>query len=255
MRETFFYLSILVSLASCSHSINPAKSGYTLVWSDEFDNTSIDTSNWTFAKGGHGWGNHEQQYYTDRNAAIENGNLVITAKMENVDSNRYTSSRMITKRKREFKYGRIEARAKIPVGLGIWPAFWTLGADIDTNGWPKCGEIDIMEHINTSNTFYGTAHWDSNGHQSEGDSTVVPNTGFHVYAIEWDEKSIKWFLDDVKHHELPIAEGQNGTNEFHQPHFILLNLAIGGDWPGQVVDQNFLPAKYIVDYVRVYQRK
>jgi beta-glucanase (GH16 family) len=255
VKRKLLYIATFLFFAACSHTSNIYKKGYTLVWSDEFNGSAVDTSIWTYAIGGHGWGNHEEQFYTANNAITDNGNLVITAKMQNAGNNHFTSSRLITKAKKEFKYGRIEARAKIPVGQGFWPAFWTLGSDIDVNGWPRCGEIDIMEHINSSNVFYGTAHWDNNGQQSKGDSIIVPNSGFHVYAIEWDESSIQWFLDGVKYHELAIKNDANSTAEFHQPHFILLNLAIGGDWPGHAIDTALMPAKYVVDYVRVFQRK
>src|SRR6478752_295275 len=151
---------------------NPPSAGdtlkYQLAWSDEFDGTSIDAGTWNFETGGNGWGNHEQEYYQAANAGIENGNLVITGKKESVGSNNYTSARMTTQGKKEFFYGRIEARIKMPVGKGFWPAFWMLGANINTVNWPACGEIDIMEHINDDSLIYGTAHWDNNGHVQDG---------------------------------------------------------------------------------------
>lgn len=231
----------------------PDTATYQLVWSDEFEGTSINTGTWNFETGGNGWGNHEQEYYQSANAGIENGNLVITGKNETVGSNHYTSARMTTQGKKEFFYGRIEARIKMPIGQGFWPAFWMLGSNIPTVDWPACGEIDIMEHINADSLIYGTAHWDDNGHKSHGDKTTSTPSDYHVYSIEWDESLIKWSIDSVEFHEEYIAG--NATSEFHQPFFILLNFAIGGDWPGQTVDNSLLPAKMYVDYVRVYQKK
>lgn len=227
--------------------------GYKLVWSDEFDGNSINTANWNFEIGGHGWGNHEQEYYQPGNATLNDGYLVITAKKETVGSNHYTSSRMTTKGKREFLYGKIEARIKIPIGQGVWPAFWMLGANIDSTGWPACGEIDIMEHINTDSILYGALHWHNNAHVQKGNTIVYTPDDYHVYAIEWDAASIRWFLDGKKYHEIAIRDYVNSSEEFHQPFFILLNLAIGGDWPGQTIDNSKLPARMLVDYVRVYK--
>lgn len=233
---------------------SPAKE-YQLIWSDEFASDHVDTSSWNFETGGEGWGNHEQEYYQADNATIEDGNLVITARREDVGSNHYTSSRMTTKGKHEFQYGKIEARIKLPVGQGIWPAFWMLGSNIDAEGWPKCGEIDIMEHINTDSLIYGTLHWDNNGHVQSGSKITSSPSDYHIYSIEWDSASIRWFVDGVQYHTVDIKSGVNSTLEFHQPFFVLLNLALGGDWPGQTIDQDKLPAEMYVDYVKVYQKK
>jgi len=229
-------------------------SGYHVVWSDEFSGNAVDTSNWNFEIGGHGWGNHEQEYYQAANATVSDGNLVITGKKEEVQSSHYTSSRMTTKGKREFLYGKIEARIKIPVAQGLWPAFWMLGANIDKVSWPACGETDIMEHINTDSLRYGTLHWDNNGHLQKGDTLVFTPSDYHVYAVEWDSASIRWYLDGKKYHEVNISNNVNSTDEFHQPFYILLNLAMGGDWPGQTIDDSKLPAEMYVDYVRVYKK-
>ncbi|MEP6683966.1 MAG: glycoside hydrolase family 16 protein [Parafilimonas sp.] len=228
-------------------------STYQLLWSDEFNESSIDTSAWNFEIDGNGGGNHEQEYYQPNNATIENGNLIITAKKETAGSHNYTSSRMTTQGKKEFLYGRIEARIKIPVGQGFWPAFWMLGSNINTVNWPACGETDIMEHINADSLIYGTIHWDNNGHVQDGGNTASSPSEYHVYSVEWDATSIKWFIDSVQYHEANITN--NSTEEFHLPFFILLNFAIGGDWPGQTIDDSLLPAKMYVDYVRVYQKK
>ena len=226
---------------------------YQLVWSDEFDNTAINASVWNFETGGGGWGNHEQEYYQAANAAVENGNLVITAKKETVGSNNYTSTRMTTQGKKEFLYGRIEARIKLPVGQGFWPAFWMLGSNVNTVNWPACGETDIMEHINADSLIYGTIHWDNNGHVQDGDKTSSSPSGYHVYSVEWNASVIKWFVDSVEYNEANISG--SSTDEFHHPFFILINFAVGGDWPGQTINDSLLPAKMYVDYVRVYQKQ
>lgn len=226
---------------------------YQLVWSDEFDGTSVNTSNWNFETGAGGWGNNEKQYYRSQNAAVAGGNLIITAKKERYRNSNYTSARMTTQNKRTFTYGRMEARIKLPLGQGLWPAFWMLGSSISTLGWPKCGETDIMEHINTENKVYGTIHWDNNGYASYGGNTITTPDSFHVYSIEWTPSSIMWFVDGVKYHEANILNNINGTEEFHLPFFFILNLAVGGNWPGQTIDDSKLPASMYVDYVRAYQ--
>lgn len=225
----------------------------TLVWSDEFNGTSVDTKNWTFETGGGGWGNNEKEYYQAANATVANGNLVITAKKQTVGSNQYTSARMKTAGKHEFTYGKIEARIKLPLGQGLWPAFWMLGANIGTVGWPQCGETDIMEHINIENKVYGTIHWYNNGNASYGGNTTTTPDSYHVYAIEWDSAAIRWYVDGVQYFSANILNSINGTDEFHKPFFILLNMAVGGNWPGQTIDDTKLPASMYVDYVRVYQ--
>ena len=231
----------------------PDTTTYQLVWSDEFDKNIIDTTTWNFERGGNGWGNNEQEYYQANNASIENDNLVITAKKETIGSNGYTSSRMTTQGKKEFEYGRVEARIKLPVAKGLWPAFWMLGANINTVGWPKCGETDIMEHINTDSLIYGTIHWDNNGHIQDGGKTATSPSAYHVYSVEWTATSIKWYIDSALYYQSNIIG--NTTEEFHAPFFIILNLAVGGNWPGQQIDDSMLPAKMYIDYVRVYQKK
>ncbi len=231
-----------------------AQSGWQLVWSDEFDGAI--GPDWVFETGGGGWGNEELQYYRRENARVENGQLVITAKRENFGGRNYTSARMKTQGRKNFRYGRIEARLNVPYGNGQWPAFWMLGESISTVGWPRCGEIDIMEHINTEDKLFGTIHWsdNNNNYATYGGDRFTSLRGWHNYAIEWDDQSIKWFMDGQQFHEVNIAGGINGTEEFHEPHFLLLNFAIGGRFPGWNIDENQLPAEYRVDYVRVYER-
>lgn len=227
---------------------------WTLVWQDEF-NGSIG-SDWVYetGTGSGGWGNNELQYYRQQNATVNNGHLVITAKQENYGGMNYTSARMKTQGKKSWKYGRIEARISMPSFSGVWPAFWMLGNNITSVGWPACGEIDIMEHVNTEQSTHGTIHWqDHNGNYANyGGNTGVNITQFHVYSIEWNDQSIKWFLDGNQFHEVNIANGINGTSEFHNNFFIILNMAIGGNWPGFNINNGALPAEMRVDYVRVY---
>lgn len=226
-----------------------------LIWSDEFDGATINRSNWVFESGNNnGWGNNELEYYTSRaaNATISNGNLLIIAKQEAYGGKSYTSARMKTQGLHEFTYGKIEARIKAPVGQGIWPAFWMLGKNINQVGWPKCGEIDILEHINNVSYVNGTIHWDNNGHKQYGTTTTCNVKQYHVYGIEWDSKAIKWFVDGKKFVEASIANNINSTDEFHAPFFILLNLAVGGNWPGSPDGTTVFPDTMYVDYVRVY---
>ncbi|MEP6616052.1 MAG: glycoside hydrolase family 16 protein [Ginsengibacter sp.] len=257
----FYCFIILLSAASCKKnyltnsttkpSVISAATTYTLVWSDEFDGTSVNTANWNFETGGGGWGNNEKEYYQASNATVANGNLVITAKKQRIRGSGYTSARMTTQGKREFTYGKMEARIMLPMVKGLWPAFWMLGANINTVGWPACGETDIMEHINTENVIYGTVHWDNNGHQSLGGNTTTTPGDYHIYAIEWDPASIRWYVDGVKYYEANIQSA--AMDELQKPSFLILNLAVGGNWPGQTIDNTKLPASMYVDYVRVYQ--
>ena len=236
--------------------------GYSLAWSDEFNGTQVNESDWTFeiGRGNNGWGNNESQYYRKQNASVANGLLTITAKQESYSSASYTSTRMKTQGKRSFRYGRIDVRAKLPQGQGIWPAIWMLGENITSVGWPSCGEIDIMEMIGGSgreNTTHGTIHF-SNGsgnHQYVGDSTTLGSgtlaDAFHTYSIEWDSSSIKWFLDGVQFASQQITTSDR--TEFHNEFFILLNVAVGGNWPGYPDGSTQFPQQMQVDYVRVYQ--
>ena len=237
---------LLMAAAGLAHA------QWQLVWSDEF-NGSIGP-NWVFETGAGGWGNNELQYYRRENATIENNALVITAKRENFGGAAYTSARMKTQGLKTFKFGRLEARMKLPAFLGAWPAFWMLGANLPQVGWPASGEIDVMEHINDEQKVYGTIHWqDNNGQYAQyGGNIATSVSDWHVYAVEWDTNAIRWYVDGTKYHEVNIAGGVNGTDEFQKDFFLLLNFAIGGNWPGFNVNTAALPAKMYVDYVRVY---
>jgi beta-glucanase (GH16 family) len=237
--------------------------GLTLVWEDNFTGSALNTSDWTYetGRGSNGWGNNELQFYRQENTSIVDGHLVITAKKENFSGAEYTSSRLITKDKRSFQYGRIDIRAALPKGKGIWPAFWMLGANFSTVGWPKCGEIDIMEMVGGAgkdNTIYGTLHWDNNGSHACtcGDDGYTISSGslaneFHVYSIVWTADKITWYLDNVMHHEIDTRPAE--MSEFDAAHFLLFNIAVGGNWPGNPDATTQFPQRLIVDYVRVFQ--
>ncbi len=233
--------------------------GYTLVWQDEFNGTSIDPTNWVHELGASGWGNNELQNYTARpeNSFISNGKLVIEAIQENFGGAPYTSARMKSQGLREFKYGRIDIRAKLPSGQGIWPALWMLGNNIGTIGWPRCGEIDIMEIIGSEPAkLHGTIHWDNNGtYANYGQSTTLPSGIFadeyHVFSIIWDSQEIRWLLDNVQFNTVDITPAS--LSEFHNDFFFIFNIAVGGNWPGSPNATTVFPQRMRVDYVRVFQ--
>lgn len=249
MKEMIKY-SLIILLSTTLHF---TYGQWNIVWQDEF-NGSIGPD-WIFETGAGGWGNNELQYYRSQNATINNGHLVITARQENFGGMNYTSARMKTQGPKSWKYGKIEARISMPSFSGVWPAFWMLGDNITSVGWPACGEIDIMEHVNTEQATHGTIHWqDNNGNYANyGGYTGVDVTQFHVYSIEWNDQNIRWFLDGNQYHEVNIAGGINGTSEFHNNFFIILNMAIGGNWPGFNINNGAMPAEMRVDYVRVYE--
>ena len=232
-----------------------------LVWSDEFTGSTINSANWSFETGGGGWGNNELENYTNRpeNARISNGVLVIEARRESFGGSAYTSARMKTQGKQSFGINTwVEARIDAPEGQGIWPAFWMLGNSISTVGWPSCGEIDIME-IQGQNPAknFGTIHWaDQNGnHASFGgifNSSSSLTAGFHTYAISRTATSIKWYVDRVQYAEANISGGINSTSEFQGPFFILLNVAVGGNFVGSPDGTTVFPQQMQVDWVRVW---
>lgn len=227
-----------------------------LVWSDEFNGTRIDTSNWTYDVGGGGWGNQELEYYTSRseNAKVMDGNLLIIARHESYGGRDYTSARLKTEGLRSFTYGKITARIKLPRGQGLWPAFWLLGNDITQAGWPECGEVDIMEHIDTVPEIYGTMHWYDNGNASYGGKIACDSVSqFNTYTVEWSPDSVEWFLDGREYWAADISDNIDNTGAFHEPFFIILNMAVGGDWPGNPDSTTSFPDTMFVDYVRVYQ--
>ncbi|MBM3420430.1 MAG: glycosyl hydrolase family protein [Bacteroidetes bacterium] len=236
---------------------------FTLVWNDEFDGSGIDMNNWTFETGASGWGNNELQNYTSSgNAEIADGKLIITARKVNdlkaVGS--YTSARMVTRNKRTFTYGRMEIRAKLPSGTGIWPAIWMLGNNIGSVGWPKCGEIDIMEYVGyMPNTVHATTHTESaSGGNATGTSIPLATCEeeFHNYGIVWTERYIQFYIDDPSNitftYQPPVKTESNWP--FNKPQFFILNIAVGGNWGGlQGIDNSIFPQSMEIDYIRVYQ--
>ncbi len=235
-----------------------------LVWHDEFDGAALDTTKWTWDTGGNGWGNAELEYYTNRveNARLENGYLVIEARQESFGNRAYTSARLKTQGLGAWTLGRIEARIQVPRGQGLWPAFWMLGDNIAEVGWPACGEMDIMENIGKEPaTIHGTVHGPgysgANGITSAYNLTggAFANT-FHVFAIEWQLDSIRWYVDSTLYKTVTPSDVPGGWGKwvFNHPFFILLNVAVGGYWPGNPDSTTLFPQTMRVDYVRVYQR-
>ena len=243
----------------------------TLVWSDEFDGPGKslpDDTKWSFVTGGGGWGNNEIEYYTSRlqNAFLDGaGRLVIKALRENYTgpdhaTRNYTSARLITKGKFSQKFGRVEARIKLPFGQGIWPAFWMLGDNIDTVGWPNCGEIDIMENIGREpSANHGSLHGPgySGGSPLSGVYTLPRgqrfSDAFHVFTIDWEPTVIRFYVDGNLYETRTPADLSAGKSwVFDHPFFILLNVAVGGNWPGSPDSTTVWPQTMLVDYVRVY---
>ena len=259
-RFAWVCVAVLNLLALCSVQATDWK----LVWSDEFDRSGApDPSKWGYEEGF--LRNQEAQYYTrDRreNARVEDGMLVIEGRKEaflGQDGKHasYTSASLTTQGKANWTYGRLEVRAKLPAGKGVWPAIWMLGENIPSVGWPKCGEIDIMEFVgNDPAAIHGTVHYSQGGqHASSGGTTPIvnPGAGFHVYAVDWMRDRIDFFFDGKKYHTFPVGPAGIGSdNPFNKPQYLILNLALGGTWGG-TVDQAALPQKFYIDYVRVYQ--
>ena len=235
--------------------------GYSLVWSDEFNGNSLDPSVWNFETGNNGWGNNELENYTSRanNATLQNGKLVIHALKENYGGSSYTSARLTTQGKKEFTYGRIDIRAILPQGKGIWPALWMLGSNINTAGWPACGETDIMELLGQEPTkVYGTLHYGTLADHGQRGGNFVLNTGkfsdqFHVFSLEWQQDQVKLFVDTTLYLTVNKTDVIPYTYPFNAPFFFIFNVAVGGDWPGSPDGTTYFPQWMIVDYVRVYQ--
>jgi hypothetical protein len=241
--------------------------GYTLAWQDEFDGTSL-SSDWTneIGTGNGGWGNQESQYYRAENTEVRDGYLVITAKRENFASSAYTSSRIISRGSQSFKFGRIDIRAAMPSGQGLWPALWMLGNNFNTVGWPRCGEIDIMEMVGGAaaagrgdSYTHGTVHWwndATNAKADFGGSYRLTNGAladeFHVYTIIWDQNGITWYFDDLQYHAVDITSAS--LSEFREEFFFIFNVAVGGLWPGSPNSSTVFPQTMAVDYVRVFQQ-
>jgi len=250
----------IFSIPETGYSTPETYEGMSLVWSDEFDVSTVNASNWTFeiGTGTWGWGNNELQYYQEDNTSIIDGNLVIEARRQTLESSNYTSSRLITRDKKSFRYGRVDIRAVMPEGQGIWPALWMLGSNHQQVGWPTCGEIDIMEMIGggdgRDNVLRGTAHWNQGGTVSYGQGyTHESNLSeeYHVYSIIWDEENIRWYFDDINFNTMDITPAE--LSAFHNNFYFIMNVAVGGEWPGNPDNTTFFPQWMIVDYIRVFQ--
>lgn len=241
----------------------PVTAGWHLAWHDEFDGQAIDTSSWTYDIGAGGWGNAELEHYTSRpeNARIENGMLMIEARKEDYKGAAYTSARLKTQGLKTFQYGRIEARLKLPAGQGMWPAFWMLGDDIILKNWPGCGEIDIMELKGQEpSTIHGSAHGPgySGGAALTGGFTLPGGArfdqDFHVFSVDWYPDHLTYSVDDVAYETKTVAELGSKKWVFDHPFFIIMNVAVGGSWPGAPDATTVFPQRMLVDYVRVYKR-
>lgn len=270
------FISILVFALSCKvsdpdldNSTNDSE--WTMVWNDEFDiDGVVDQNKWSYDLGdgcdipaGCGWGNHELQYYTDfkRNVRVEDGNLIIETHKEKFKNSDYTSARLVTKGKGDWLYGKVEVRAIIPKGLGVWSAIWMLPTENKYGGWPRSGEIDIMENVGLDpDTIVGSAHTLSYHHSKgthKNGKLYVPNTKdqMHLYTLEWEEDEYRIYVDDSL--LFTFVDEKTGFEAwpFDQKFYLILNIAFGGDWGGMNgVDPTILPARLLVDYVRVYQK-
>jgi beta-glucanase (GH16 family) len=238
------------------------RAGWNLVWQDEFDGKTLDLTKWKYETGGHGWGNNELEYYTNNrpeNARLENGQLIIEAREEDYLGRKYTSARLKTQGLGEWQYGRVEARLKIPRGQGIWPAFWMLGNNINRVGWPNSGEIDIMENIGREpSTIHGTVHGPGysgangvGGPQRLSEGAFADD--FHVYAVEWETEEVRWYVDDTRYFNVTPALVP-GKWVYDHPFFIIMNVAVGGGWPGNPDKTTVFPQQMIAEYVRVYEK-
>ncbi|MDR3691827.1 MAG: glycoside hydrolase family 16 protein [Fimbriimonas sp.] len=258
-------VTILAMMATGLHS-----PGWSLTFHDEFDGPAGRAPSqelWSANVGGDGWGNNEKESYTKGNANAfldGKGHLVIEARKEKTKGPdgimcAYSSARLLTKGKFSQRYGRIEARIQLPEGKGIWPAFWMMGDNIDSVGWPQCGEIDILESVDkVVKTAYGTVHGPGySGQNAVGGHIDFPSSlsrGFHTYAVEWEPNRIRWFVDDRRYFTVTPNEIRKQKWVFDQPFFIIMNLAIGGYWPGYPDATTQFPQRMIVDYVRAYKR-
>ncbi len=259
----FLVTAMLAVILSCSDDEQTLTTLNELVMQDEFETNGVPNSafwGYDIGTGTNGWGNSELQYYTDRpeNVTVQNGYLLITARKESYEGSSYTSARLLTKGKFEQAYGRFETRMRLPWGQGMWPAFWMLGADIDTNPWPGAGEIDIMEYRGQTPTLMlGTVHGPG---YSAGQSITKSyelskdrfDTDFHVFGIEWGKEYVNFYVDDVLYNQITPADVP-GEWVFNKPFYILVNLAVGGSFVGSPNNETVFPQTMLVDYVRVYK--
>ncbi len=255
-----------VVIPSTGYSTPDNYEGLNLCWADEFDGDALNEAFWTYeiGNGDWGWGNNELEYYRRENTSLIDGHLVIEAREEPFGGFNYTSSRLITKDKFEFTHGRVDIRAVLPEGQGIWPALWMLGENISEVSWPRCGEIDIMELLgHEPNKVHGTVHFaQPNGnHQFKGSSITAPagkkyTDEFYVYSIIWVEDKIEFFVNDQLYYTItPAVIGSQNPYPFNDPFFFIFNVAVGGNWPGSPDATTLFPQHMIVDYIRVFQEK
>ena len=270
----YFILMMLSFMLLITDSI---ASDWKLIWADEFNYKGLpDSTKWGYEVGF--VRNNEMQYYTRNraeNARVENGSLIIEGRkesyqnpkykaasknwMENREYAQYTSASIITLNKMQWKYGRIEIRAKLPQGKGVWPAIWALGVNMSKVGWPQCGEIDIMEFVgHDPDKVYATVHYgvgNQGKHTSNGGNieTKAPSDDFHLYTMEWNSNKIDFFFDNTKYFTFNFDNAQdNAEEQFRKPFYLLMNLALGGAW-GREIDDSIFPQKYLIDYVRIYK--
>jgi beta-glucanase (GH16 family) len=239
-------------------------SGKTLVWQDDFTGNALDGNTWNYesGNGSGGWGNNELEYYTNspKNVFVSNGNLIIEARKESIGGFNYSSARITTQNKKTFTYGRVDIRAKLPKGKGIWPALWMLGSNITTVGWPASGEIDIMELLgHEPSKAYGTLHYGASSatHGSKGTSYTLSGTSFydqfHVFSMDWKQDEIKLYIDNTLFLTVTKADVGSSPYPFNAPFFFIFNVAVGGNWPGSPDATTTFPQRMIVDYIRVFQ--
>lgn len=237
----------------------PEHYGYNITWADEFEDGELDQSEYNYEYGASGWGNNELQNYTDdqQNIFINDSKLTITALKD--ENGKFTSGRITTQNKKEFRFGRIDVRAKLPKGQGIWPAIWMLGAKFSTVGWPACGEIDIMELVgHQPNTTHGTAHWGLQGESSTHQSKAFRisenfSENFHVFSIVWELNEIVWYVDETQFHRITPSNTNGKPYPFNDDFFFIFNVAVGGNWPGNPDETTDFPQSMEIDYVRVFQ--
>ena len=263
-RNRFFFSLALLMVLSCSKDEKQTVTTLNkLVKQDEFDTNGAPNPNlWSYniGTGSNGWGNNELQYYSNRpeNIVVENGMLKITAIKESFMGSQYSSARILTKGKFEKQYGRLEARIKLPWGKGLWPAFWMLGSNSDTVIWPQCGEIDIMEYLGSNpTTVFGTVHGPgySGGNAISKKYSLTNNrfdNDFHIFGIEWGENYINYYVDNVLYNQI-TPKDVTGEWVFNKPFYIILNMAVGGNYPGAPNSDTVFPQTMLVDYVRVYE--
>ena len=281
MRQLIFLVAMALINSKCSNDENPILQSttpteepvitihpsadpdipFTLVWEENFDGDSLDTDIWNFELGDGcdlgicGWGNQELQRYTDSNHSLSDGILTINIEKDNF----YTSTRITTKGKKEFQYGKVEARMKLPQGDGLWPAFWMLGNDIDDAGWPDCGEIDIMEYVGR---MPGIVHHSLHTRSSHGATintkkviVANPEEEFHIYGMEWSSKAIDFYVDGELEYTYAPGTTNNDYWPFDKPFYFLLNAAVGGGFGGPVTTDEIFPQQFQIDYIKVYQRQ